>query len=60
MSLNDATYDDLRGLGLSVTQAGRLLAHREQSGGFESLDELDEIPGFAQADLDDLKRRLRV
>jgi DNA uptake protein ComE-like DNA-binding protein len=42
---------------LSVTQATRLLAHRERIGSFQSLDQLDEVPGFPQDQLEDLKRR---
>lgn len=58
--LNDVSYDELRSLGLSVTQAGRLLAHREQLDGFESLEDLDTIPGFSHTELDQLKQRLRI
>ncbi len=56
--LNSATYDDLRGLGLSVTQTGRVLAFREREGSFKSLDELDSIAGFPRGFLDDLKTKL--
>jgi DNA uptake protein ComE-like DNA-binding protein len=37
-----------------------VLAVRERSGGFSSLDELDSIPGFPKDFLDDLKQRLEV
>jgi len=60
VDLNEATYEQLRGLGLSVTQTGRLLAHRERVGGFSSEEELDGIPGFSQSFLDELKGRIRV
>jgi len=60
VSLNDATYDDLRNLELSVTQAGRVLAYRERAGGFRSLDELDRIPGLPRSFLDQLKGRLTL
>ena len=56
--LNQATYERLRSLGLSVTQARRVLAHRERSGGFRSVDELDEIPGFPRVLLEELKQAL--
>jgi hypothetical protein len=56
--LNQATYERLRSLGLSVTQARRVLAHRERSGGFRSVDELDEIPGFPRILLEELKQAL--
>ena len=60
LSINSASYEDLRTLGLSVTQTGRVLAHRERTGGYESLEDLDEIPGFPTGFLDDLKARLRL
>jgi len=41
VSLSGATFDDLRGLGLSVTQAKRVLDFRERLGGFDSVDDLD-------------------
>ena len=58
VSLTAASYEELRALGLSVTQTGRLLAHREQFGSFSSLDELARIPGFSRATLEGLKGRL--
>jgi DNA uptake protein ComE-like DNA-binding protein len=60
VSLNSASYDQLRELGLSVTQTGRVLSHRERTGGFKSLDELDQIPGFPRTFLDDLKTRISL
>jgi competence protein ComEA len=60
ISLNDASFEQLRDAGLSVTQTGRVLAHRERQGGFSSVDELDEIPGFSQDFLGQIKSRLRV
>jgi hypothetical protein len=56
--LNEATYERLRSLGLSVTQVRRVLAHRERSRGFRSVDDLDEIPGFPRALLEELKQAL--
>jgi DNA uptake protein ComE-like DNA-binding protein len=56
--LNEATYERLRSLGLSVTQARRVLAHRERSGGFRSVDDLDGIPGFPRLLLEELKQAL--
>jgi DNA uptake protein ComE-like DNA-binding protein len=50
----------LRALKLSVTQTGRVLAHRESTGGFKSLDELDDIMGFPQEQLEELKRKLTL
>jgi DNA uptake protein ComE-like DNA-binding protein len=57
INLNTVTFEQLRQENLSVTQATRLLAHRERLGRFGSVDELDQVPGFPQEVLDDLKRR---
>ena len=45
-SLSVATLEQLRELGLSLTQARRLIRHREEHGSFDDLNELDSIPGF--------------
>jgi DNA uptake protein ComE-like DNA-binding protein len=60
LNLNDATFEQLRDVGMSVTQTGRVLAHRERSGHFGSVDELEDIPGFPQDFLDQIKARLTV
>jgi DNA uptake protein ComE-like DNA-binding protein len=60
INLNTVTFEQLRQENLSVTQATRLLAHRERLGRFGSVDELDEVPGFPQDVLDDLKRRSTI
>src|SRR5690606_23941261 len=57
VNLNSVTFEELREQGLSVTQATRLLAHRERVGGFKSLDDLDQVPGFPPEVLADLKSR---
>jgi DNA uptake protein ComE-like DNA-binding protein len=58
LPLNEATFEELRGLGLSVTQSARVIAYRDVRGGFESLDELDEIPGLPKETRADLRQRL--
>jgi competence protein ComEA len=60
LNLNDATFEQLRDVGLSVTQTGRVLAHRERSGRFGSVDELEGIPGFPRDFLEQIKSRLTV
>jgi competence protein ComEA len=60
INLNTVTFEQLREASLTVTQATRLLAHRERLGRFGSVDELDEVPGFPQEILDDLKKRSTV
>jgi len=60
IDLNSVTFEQLRAENLSVTQATRLLAHRERLGRFGSVDELDEVVGLPQDLLEDLKRRSSV
>jgi DNA uptake protein ComE-like DNA-binding protein len=59
-SLNAVSFDELRDLGMSVTQARRVIAYRDRGGGFKSLDELDSVPGFPKDFLAALKKRLTV
>jgi DNA uptake protein ComE-like DNA-binding protein len=60
INLNTVSFEELREQNLSVTQATRLLAHRERLGRFGSVDDLDQIPGFPQDLLEDLKTRSTV
>jgi DNA uptake protein ComE-like DNA-binding protein len=59
LDLNKATFDELRGLGLSVTQTSRVIARREADG-FASVDDLEEIPGLARATVTKLRSHVRV
>ena len=58
VSLSEADFDELRGLGMSITQAKRVIRYREERGGFQTLDELDRVPGFPRNFLDSVKERL--
>jgi len=60
INLNTVTFEQLREQNLSVTQATRLLAHRERLGGFQTVDDLDQVAGFPVEMLDDLKQRSTV
>jgi DNA uptake protein ComE-like DNA-binding protein len=60
INLNTVTFEQLRQQNLSVTQATRLLAHRERLGGFQSVDDLDQVAGFPEDLLQDLKSRSTV
>ena len=60
INLNSVTFEQLREQNLSVTQATRLLAHRERLGGFKSVDDLDQVAGFPVELVDDLKNRSTV
>ena len=58
ISLSDADFNTLRDLGMSVTQAKRVIRYRDERGGFHSVDDLDRVPGFPRNFLDDVKHRL--
>jgi capsular exopolysaccharide synthesis family protein len=60
IDLNSVTYDELRRLDLSNTQAKRVLAYRDRLGGFSSIDEIDEVPGFPDKLRNALKQRVTV
>ncbi len=60
VNLNRATFEQLRGLGLSVTQATRILAYRERFGGYDSLDDLDRVPGFTADRIESMRTRFTV
>jgi DNA uptake protein ComE-like DNA-binding protein len=60
INLNSVTFEQLREQNLSVTQATRLLAHRERLGGFQSVDDLDQVAGFPQDVLAEVKQRSTV
>jgi DNA uptake protein ComE-like DNA-binding protein len=60
IDLNTVTFEQLRESNLSVTQATRLLAHRERMGGFKSVDDLDQVAGFPADLLVQLKSQARV
>ena len=60
LDANKATFEELRGLGMSVTQATRVIAYRERAEGFKTLDDMDTIPGFDKDFLDALKQRLKA
>jgi DNA uptake protein ComE-like DNA-binding protein len=60
LDLNDASFEELRELGLSVTQSARLIAYRDVRGGYESLDEIDDVPGLSEKTRGELKDRLKL
>jgi DNA uptake protein ComE-like DNA-binding protein len=60
LGLNSATFEELRDLGLSVTLSARLIAYRDVRGGYESLDELNGIPGFSKETLGAIREQLKL
>lgn len=60
VDLNSATFEELRGLDLSVTQATRVLAYRERFGGYREIDDLAKVPGFPPELIESLRSRFTV
>ncbi len=58
VSLSASEFEDLRQLGLSMTQAKRVISYRDANGGFRTVDELDDLPGFPRQLLGELKQRV--
>lgn len=46
--------------GIGPKKAEAILKYREQRGGFRSVDELDNVPGFGKATVDKLRVHLKV
>ena len=60
LNLNQASFAELRSLNLSITQSHRLLAYRKRVGRYESIEQLDDLPGFPKDVRERLKRQLIV
>jgi competence protein ComEA len=60
VSLTSGTFEEYRGLGMSVTQSKRVIAYRERDGGYKTVDDLDRVPGFSKQLLAELKGQLKV
>jgi DNA uptake protein ComE-like DNA-binding protein len=60
LDVNTATFEQLRGLGLSVTQATRVIAQRERKGGFDSVADLATVPGLPTTLLSEIKDQVTV
>ena len=60
ISLTSGSFEDYRALGMSVTQANRVIAFRDRDGGYSTVDDLDRVPGFSKDFLAELKLRLSV
>jgi hypothetical protein len=60
LDLNEASIDNLWSVGFTRTQAMRVVAQRARQGGFVSVDELDELPGFPPKLIASLKQRLTL
>jgi DNA uptake protein ComE-like DNA-binding protein len=56
LDLNQASFDQLCKLGLSVKEAARVIGHREQRGGFSSPADLDQLSGLPPETIAKLKQ----
>jgi DNA uptake protein ComE-like DNA-binding protein len=56
LDLNAASFEQLRALGLSITQAGRVIGQREQHGGFQSVADVDAVVGIPKGVKEALKQ----
>lgn len=60
VSLTSGSFEQYRDLGMSVTQAKRVIAFRDRDGFYRSVDDLDLLPGFSREFCAQLKRKLSV
>lgn len=60
VDLNSGSSEEFRSLGMSMTQARRVIEFREENGGFRSVDDLDRVIGFPRDFLARTKARLTV
>ncbi|MGC1815711.1 MAG: helix-hairpin-helix domain-containing protein [Solirubrobacterales bacterium] len=58
VDVNKATVEEFRELGMSITQATRVVAYRERHDGFDSVDELDGVPGVSEKLMTELRDQL--
>jgi competence ComEA-like helix-hairpin-helix protein len=58
VDVNKATVEEFRELGMSITQATRVIAYRERHDGFDSVDELDGVPGVSEKLVTELRDQL--
>ena len=60
LDINAVRFEDLRGLGLSVSQSARVIATRDVRRGFNSLKELDDLDDLPNEVVSRLKQRVQV
>jgi DNA uptake protein ComE-like DNA-binding protein len=60
LDVNDATFEQLREVGLSTGQSARLIEQRRLHGAFASVDDLAKVRGFSKRKIRDLGTKLQL
>lgn len=61
VDINTASQAELESLnGIGPAKAQAIIEYRKKSGGFKTIDELDQVPGIGQSTLDNLKKDVSV
>lgn len=61
VDINTASQAELESLnGIGPAKAQAIIEYRKKSGGFKTVDELDQVPGIGQSTLDNLKKDVSV
>jgi hypothetical protein len=60
LDINDATFEQLREVGLSIGQSARLIERRRLNGAFASFDEVAKLRGFSRRQVREFGAKLRI
>ena len=61
VDLNQATREELMQIGgIGESAADKIIAYREEYGGFESIDDLDQVEGFSEKMINAIRDQVTV